>query len=542
MKKTILMLLHVVAYLALPAQILVKEINPGSSASSPQNFVALGNLTLFIATDKTHGFELWKTDGTESNTTLVSDIYPGPIGSLAIDVTHGPEFTPLVVMGNKVYFFAIDTVSGFELWSSDGTASGTSLVKDIAPGSESGLPILEFRCIISTGTQLYFGADDGIHGMELWKSDGTANGTVMVKEINPSGHSRPSEFFADGTFIYFKANDGVHGNELWKTDGTPAGTSLLLDIYQGSESSDVQEFISFNNHIYFSANDGISGFEFWKTDGTTSGTQLVKDINVGGGSLPHDPIVYNNRLLFLAYPGTGKSQLWSSDGTAAGTLPFQNDAGDYTSASPAMTIFNGKLFFSATDGSNGFELWSSDGTPNGTSLFYDINKGSGKSSNPNHLIVANGNLYFIANDGANGFELWKTDGTPSGTSMLNDICPGSCGFVAPLFKNANTLFFSGNHPNAELYKLDLITTDIPSIQQNQLLAYPNPFSDQIQLSGTEVNAELILFDLLGNEIIRQKTSSLVTTINTRNLVPGVYILRYVNGNNRGGTIKICKGQ
>lgn len=547
MKKINLFLLCVIMYSCTSAQVLVKEINPGPFGSDPQNFVALGDLTLFIATDKAHGFELWRTDGTESNTVMIVDSYPGPLGGLAVDGPHDFELTPIVVMGNKAYFFAIDSVSGYELWSSDGTTAGTSMVKDIVPGSESGLPLLESRSIFSTGKEVYFSATDGTHGMELWKSDGTANGTVMVKEINPSGSSNPSAFFADGPFVYFKADDGVHGSELWKSDGTPLGTTLVADINKGAAGSEIQPFKKFNNEIYFSADDGVNGQELWKTDGTTAGTKLIKDITPGaGGSLPHDYVILNNHLFFIRYPGNGLSELWSSDGTPAGTIPLKSSAIDFSSYSTTLTLFNGKIFFPATDGINGMELWISDGTTAGTSLFYDINKSvtNSSNSNPNNLIVANGNLYFSANDGVNGFELWKTDGTPSGTAMLNQICPGAChGLPQQIFQNKNTLFFGGNSPDRELYKLDLQVTSVTALtEENQLLVYPNPFSNQIQISGTEANGEFILYDLLGKEITRQKAVPMETIIHTGNLLPGVYMLRYLNGTKTAENRMICKGQ
>ena len=74
----------------------------------------------------------------------------------------------------------------------------------------------------------YFSADDGTDGQELWKSDGTADGTTMVKDIAPgSASSSPQSLTnVDGT-LYFVANDGSGSNQLWKSDGTAGGTSLV---------------------------------------------------------------------------------------------------------------------------------------------------------------------------------------------------------------------------------------------------------------------------------------------------------------------------
>ena len=88
--------------------------------------------------------------------------------------------------------------------------------------------------LTTVGNALYFRADDGTNGEELWKSDGTASGTVMVKDINSgSSGSYPSGLTAVGNTLYFTADDGTNGEELWKSDGTASGTVMVKDIYSG---------------------------------------------------------------------------------------------------------------------------------------------------------------------------------------------------------------------------------------------------------------------------------------------------------------------
>jgi len=92
--------------------------------------------------------------------------------------------------------------------------------------------------LTAVGETFYFGADDGIHGDELWKSDGTSSGTVMVKDIYPGEDlSFPVELTAVGETLYFSADDGIHGHELWRSDGTSSGTVMVKDIYPGANSS-----------------------------------------------------------------------------------------------------------------------------------------------------------------------------------------------------------------------------------------------------------------------------------------------------------------
>ena len=186
------------------------------------------------------------------------------------DVRYGSASSPLTrpfeVIGNTLFFSATDGINGFELWKSDGTSAGTVMVKDIAVGSENSYP----GTLTAIGNTLFFTANDGTNGEELWKSDGTAQGTVMVKDINNgSAHSNAYYFTAVGNSLFFSANDGIHGKELWKTDGTPSGTimvkdiRLVMDIHLGSADSDPRFFTVIGNTLFFPADDGINGLELW---------------------------------------------------------------------------------------------------------------------------------------------------------------------------------------------------------------------------------------------------------------------------------------
>ena len=127
----------------------------------------------------------------------------------------------------------MDSPHGYELWKSDGTSSGTVLVKDIYSGSMSPSP----QALANVNGTLYFNANDGVTGRELWKSDGTSSGTSLVADVRPTTADlsiNTSAYTVMNGVAYFQANDNVHGAELWRTDGTPAGTFMLLDLYSGS--------------------------------------------------------------------------------------------------------------------------------------------------------------------------------------------------------------------------------------------------------------------------------------------------------------------
>ncbi|MDP9134408.1 MAG: hyalin, partial [Actinomycetota bacterium] len=186
----------------------------------------MGNTAFFQAIDRSHGRELWRTDGTEAGTELVKDVNPGPAGS----TDPSPRPPHLAELDGVLYFVASDGVHGDELWRSDGTEAGTELVADVRPGSSGSLipDSSHYGAITAVGDTLYFTASDGVGGRELWRSDGTAAGTRLVEDINPgSDASWPIILVAVNNVLYFTADDGVHGKELWRSDGTAAGTELV---------------------------------------------------------------------------------------------------------------------------------------------------------------------------------------------------------------------------------------------------------------------------------------------------------------------------
>jgi ELWxxDGT repeat protein len=143
--------------------------------------------------------------------------------------------------------------------------------------------------LTAVGNTLYFEGRDNIHGRELWKSDGTAEGTILVKDIVPGiGESRPGNypgyFLASGTIIYFGAIDSTYGLELWRSDGTESGTLLVKDINPGRADSHIWWATIVGDSLYFSVNDGTHGVELWKSNGTESSTMMVKDINPGSAN------------------------------------------------------------------------------------------------------------------------------------------------------------------------------------------------------------------------------------------------------------------
>ncbi|HET6879591.1 MAG TPA: ELWxxDGT repeat protein [Pirellulales bacterium] len=399
-------------------------INP-SGAANPTGLAALGGQALFAADDGTHGVELWKSDGTLSGTVMVKDINPGSTidGSLSTPNSSNPS--DLVTVGNYVYFAATDGTDGVQLWRSDGTYAGTTMITRL---NTSGGGISPNDLTAANG-KLYFVANDGTDGNQVWVSDGTAGGTTMISDLTPSGASaNPSQLTAAGNLVYFTANTGSGGVQLYSADGIAADTRLVLNVTNGSLGASPTDLTNVNGTLYYAGYDSVHGNQLWKSNGTTSGTGMVAAI--GSGTSSSNPTGLTNvggTLFFAANDGTHGTQLWKSDGTSSGTQMVAdiNTTSAGASANPAdLTNVNGTLYFRADDGQHGTQLWKSDGTTTGTSMVAIINNG-GVGATPDNITATNGYAFFTANDGTHGFELWQTDGTSLGTTLVADINPGS---------------------------------------------------------------------------------------------------------------------
>ncbi len=301
------------------------------------------------------------------------------LGEFRTDYFLQPDF-----IGGIFFSGQSSSNQGMELFYSNGTSSGTGIVKDINPGSGSSNPRIgasssDTQYSVFNSGVLYFTASDGSNGTELWRSDGTSSGTVMIKDINSgSGSSFMGSMVLFNNRVYFNAYDGSNGSELWVSDGSSVGTKMVKDIRAGSSSSNPSALTVSDDMLYFTANDGSTSNELWKTDGTEEGTELVKDIRPGSSSSSSNGLYFN-----------------------------KNDE---------------MLYFYANDGVNGTELWKSDGTEIGTNMVIDLNNGSGSGYFLDPVEIS-GHLYFRGFNGT-AWGLWKTDGTGEGTNLALDFSFG----------------------------------------------------------------------------------------------------------------------
>ena len=393
---------------------IVRDINTlpltsgGTASSNPSSLTAAGNTVYFAADNRTNGVELWKSDGTSAGTTLVSDINPDGDSSAR----------NLTVVGNNLFFTANDGVRGTELWKVDLTTGAASIVLDIRTGVPSSTP----TNLVNFNGTLFFRANDG-SGLSLWKTDGTGAGTVRVG----TGVSQPASLTPAGTTLYFTANNGA---ELWKSDGTNSGTRLIQSL--GSTAA-ITNLTAIGNTVFFTAAEG-TGFGLWRSDGSTA-TRLAPVSSV----TTFNPNLINLGDTLYFFTKTG-SNFTLSKSTAAGVVSTVQTLPPGGLDPTSLTTVGNTLYFvvdAGTSGSPKQQLWKSDGAT--ASLVKDINP-TGNAA-PTSLTNLNGTLTFIATD-STGTKLWRSDGTATGTIAI------SAAFTGPtptsLTAVGNKLYFTAD--------------------------------------------------------------------------------------------------
>ena len=432
---------------------------------NPSPLAYVGGTFYFSAYDHEHGQELWASDGTSSGTRLVKDIAPGFLGEMPR--SSAPNANRVAGLGGKLYFVAHDDSAHSSLWVTDGTAEGTQPFFDPHPD----IAFAGVMPPLASGGMIYFmafGAGTVAGPGELWRTDGTARGTIKLHEFRTDPQDNDS--FADvwhslgddSVLLSAPASHDSPGRELWRSDGTPEGTVLVADILPGPKSSQMSFLTLAGDSLYFSAtrsSDPETGwpiYGLWKTDGTAAGTVPVLEQVSGSrfGLLPVQLADFDGGLILTGYDPEHGRELWRSDGTAAGTTLVTDIApGPYNGCWPiGFSARAGNfLTFYADDRVHGVELWRTDGTEAGTSLLRDINPGPGDSTPlpglGSGVTLPNGDLLFDAMDEGGDVEPWITDGTEAGTRRLADLNTSRAVVVGrQLFYNNS--FFDGYNPAA----------------------------------------------------------------------------------------------
>ncbi|MCM8568912.1 T9SS type A sorting domain-containing protein [Gramella jeungdoensis] len=426
-----------------------------------------------------------------------------------------------VMTDTGFYFSAQDPVYGRELFFSDGTVEGTRMVVDIFEGNRNGH---QKNHGILNNKLLFTGSPNFSSSNNLYITDGSEEGTTLLVE-----DMQILEWLEYNGKIYFSGNFQNTGYKLWVTDGTANGTQLVIDLNSENGGSNPSNFKIFREKIFFTANTVELGREIWYSDGTGEGTEMLKDIGQNGNGVLESPLyVFNNELYFMGKGANNYFQLFKSDGTSDGTYELKTiNQRDNATHKLQGVVLNEGFYFKADDGLHGTELWKTDGSEEGTQLVKDIYEGSGSGLPYSgymgvDLIEFNGKIYFTGSDNIHGDELWQTDGTAEGTSLVKDLSPGSLGTWLPQFyKVDDRLFFvaqASGEPEFSLYEID------------QSHSQPERISEEIvPWNYSDVNIEVVGFESkfyyvtktekYGNELFRYDPvtgkSSLFKDLNSR---------------------------
>lgn len=354
---------------------------------------------------------------------LVKDLGIPQQGTFYDDPISNPS--SFVNINNTMFFIADNGQSGKEIFSSTGTAATTELLVDLNSGLADGIK----SGLRQAGNKFFF-IGRGDLGVGLYVSDGSVAGTKFLHPFDVPYHDNFYEnSYGDSTRekVYFAKYANGFGNELWVSDGTEVGTFVLKDIYPGIQGSNPRIINQLGNTILFIADHPDYGKELWITDGTESGTQLLKDINVGASGI-NLPVIseVNSRSIFRTH------------------------------------IFNNKLYFNP---SANLGLWVSDGTSSGT---YRID--GNKFSNCRGFFEFNSKLYFIAlldiynpihGNFDNYTKICYTDGTEHGTDYYRNLVQNSNyyseGHSFGILNN-NLFFFAADTSELELDHVNNLST------------------------------------------------------------------------------------
>ncbi len=385
----------------------VKDIAPGAGSSKPENLTPIGSGRIaFSAWSPKSGREVWVSDGTATGTYLLEDIYPGFYGK-------GSDPDSMADFYGRCFFSATNTAHGRELWVSDGTPAGTKIFHEYYPGFASPFP----GGMFTLREKLLFILSDG-NKAGVWASDGTFAGTTRISTTLRSWKESPLVL---GGKAFLWGDDAAHGWEPWVTDGTAKGTMLLKDTHPGVQIQNYYGWAEAGGRVFFYSGDS-GKVSLWVTDLTPAGTRIVaKDLGACRGL-----VALGNKVLFEGMKDSAHGiEPWISDGTTLGTHELLDLApGSQSGRFRAPFVLGKNAYFFGTDGrtvaSGYYGLFRTDGTKSGTArvgtrdfLLY-----------PFRSFALEKKGFFWAKDASHGFEPWVTDGTAAGTRLLRDLAPG----------------------------------------------------------------------------------------------------------------------
>lgn len=479
---TFLILLYCYTPSLFSQPVLVLDIAPGNTNAFPtnaSNMVSFGENLIFTASTNDYGLELYISDGSASGTKLLKDINPGSSNS---------GIRKLYAAKNYVYFFANDGVHGKEVWRTDGTTEGTVMIKDIIPGSSDGIYESFDKIAEVSDSAFYFISSPANRG--LYMTNGTEDNVFLIKHTDDlkdvlgtnGGNLYFTEYYSGGNYVA----------SLWKTGLNGTGTTKLKE--SNVSFTGIHDFFAtIGDEILYVMSTPGEGTEIWKSNGTPAGTSLLKDIVPGNGSSVSVTwstfYKWKNEVYFNVFPGSAGQELWKTNGSDTGTVKVTSLPDRPTNLPSGagrlnMAGLNDKLIFTIYSQTSGRDIWVTDGSELGTQLLMDQSNSSFYA--PTGFINYKDKLYISASSVANGKELYSTDGTLSGTVQISDLNPGSNSSTPErLTVSNNKLFFDAytSSKGYELYKY------YPPISVSYTSNNPMCFGDSSGYIILDINTE-----------------------------------------------------
>jgi ELWxxDGT repeat protein len=418
---------------------MIKDLSPGAGSSSTAEMTYAGGRVFFSASpDLGAGPSLWVSDGTAAHT---------------VSLGRFRTIHDLTAAAGRLFFFG-GTGDDEELWTSDGTAAGTRQVSQFhaaRPFAESSY----FPAPLVVGDHIYFEALEDGQGIEIWRGD--ASGVQRLSDLASTSPFLTVEKVGSllqetgaGRFA-FLARKGSSDSSIYLFGGSGSSSIPLMTVcseFCGLSTSDLG-LAKAGSRAVFRAGEANQS-SLWSTDGTSAGTVRLTPPSLrvatppvsGGG-----PLAY-----FWAYSGGSGLGLWSTDGTTAGTKQIAWSVGGLPYYGlPDLAVVGSRVFFSAETNETGDEIWVTDGTREGSHLVLDLQRNEA-DSNPQELVPLGDQMFF------SDCGVWRSAGTPETTQPMvaDDFClpSGTVGYDTALTPAGNLLFFLRGYPQQGLWRTD----------------------------------------------------------------------------------------
>ena len=516
MKRKLLLLFLTLLFIEAKAQQEIYNFTPGGAG----NCIQFNDKIFLTGYQQSTGGEVWQSDGTAANTTLVKDIYPGTGNGISRSLALNAA-----ILNNKLYFLAKDENSLGEIWKTDGTESGTEKITNFINGR-----VLKLTTV---GNVIYFLLKKDNEKLEVWKTDGTTIGTVLVKDNLSIWNSPSFEGKCNNTFIFSFQPPSTNNSRVWRSDGTTEGTFPITGEFDGNGSgyldgtggtSMLTQFIEANGKLYFTTR-----YFLFETDGTLENTKNVATVRSLGNLVHYDDVIVVNNDLYLMFFTIKKSSSSSNNLVILKynivnktiTTVYEKNANEYFFASNLVNIGN-SLIFTTSNQTAGTELVSLSLTDNTVVNIKELSASNDLTLPVTNLANTNGSIIKI-NDEENlilsgidknyirkGWIFNSSTQTVQNISALNDI--------RNPFIYKDFLYYSKDNRFWK-YANNLSTIDVT--QKKAIVFYPNPSSDFMQLnvdSSNEVE-NISVFDLNGKLL---QTLSNSSQIDISSLPKGIY--------------------